>query len=297
MSKELSGIYAAVTTPFTADGSLDEVVLRAQADRLAASGIHGIVPTGTSGEFTSLSDDEYRRTIDLWIDFIDGRIDVVPGIGALTTAKAVELAKFAESKGADGVMVVAPFYDPLTFDALKSFYTAISDAVDLPIMYYNLPDVTGQHLSAAEIAELGSIENVKYLKSTSDDAVALTELLTARQDAITAFNGYDTLTFLGLSIGAKGSVWGVAGVVPEQAAEFWQVLAEEKDLAKARHLWKKLWKLSSVLESVNYVAGLKAALELTGNPAGEPRDPILPLPSHEREKLAAALDELGVLAK
>jgi dihydrodipicolinate synthase/N-acetylneuraminate lyase len=293
----LRGILAAVTTPFTDDASaVDEAALRRQVDRLVDAGIHGLVPTGTTGEFTTLSDAEYRRVIELYVQSAAGRIPVVAGIGSLSTAGAIELAQYAEQVGADAIMLVPPFYDPLSFEALTAFVSDVAAAIRIPIVYYNVPGATGIKLTAAEIAELGDIDGVEYLKDTSGDAVALAELLAARGDRITAFNGWDTLTFFGIASGAQASVWGVAGIVPDLAVQLWNTLAVDRDLERAREQWRPLWELSDFLESVNYVAGVKAALELTGNPVGPARLPIQPLPEIERDRLAGILERAGVLA-
>lgn len=286
----LGGILAAVTTPFTADGAaVDEEVLRAQVDRLVAGGIHGIVPCGTSGEFPTLTPQEYRRAIEAYVQAADGRFAVVAGVGAMSTREAIDLAQHAQHVGADAIMLVPPFYDPLDFATLKTFLSDVAAAIELQIMYYNVPGATGIRLDADQIAELGQIDGLDYLKDTSGDAVTLTDLIVNRGDDITAFNGWDTLTFLGLSLGAKGSVWGAASLVPEQAAALWQALAVDGDLARGRELWADLWALSDVLESANYVAALKAGLEILGHPAGPPRAPIQPLSAQDRERLAAAL--------
>ncbi|MFF0988846.1 dihydrodipicolinate synthase family protein [Kocuria nitroreducens] len=293
---ELRGILAAVTTPFTADASaVDEEALRRHVERLVAAGIHGIVPTGTSGEFTTLTDAEYRRVIELYVEAVAGRIPVIAGIGALSTEKAISLAQHAETVGADALMLVPPFYDPLDFDALVAFLSDVAASVTLPIVYYNVPGATGLHLDAAQIASLGEIDGIDYLKSTSDDAVALGDLLINHADKITAFNGWDTLTFFGIASGAKASVWGAAGLVPELAVELWETLAERKDLDAAREQWKTLYAISAFLESVNYPAGIKAGLELIGVPAGPPRRPIQPLSEENRQRLAQILETAGVL--
>jgi dihydrodipicolinate synthase/N-acetylneuraminate lyase len=294
--KDLRGILVAVTTPFTEDGSaVDEAALQRQVERLVSAGVHGLVPTGTTGEFTTLSAEEYRRVIELYVKGADGRIPVVAGIGSLSTQGAIELSQHAETVGADAVMLVPPFYDPLDFTTLKSFLSTVAGSISIPIVYYNVPGATGVKLGAEEIAELGDIDGVDYLKDTSGDAVTLADLLASRTDRIKAFNGWDTLTFFGIASGAEASVWGTAGVVPELAVEFWEALAEKKDLDRARELWKHLWTISDFLESVNYVAGIKAGLELIGEPVGPARLPILPLPAEDRERFAGILRNAGVL--
>lgn len=291
MQTSLTGILAAVPTPFTADGSaVDEAALTALVDRLVDAGIHGLVPCGTTGEFTSLSPMEHRQVIELYVSAAGGRVPVVAGVGSLTTAGAVDLVKHAERVGADAVMLVPPFYDPLDFATLKVFLAEVAAATSLPIVYYNVPGATGVRLDADQIAELGSIEGVDYLKDTSGDAVTLTDLIVNRADDITAFNGWDTLTFTGLALGAEASVWGVASIVPEQAVALWETLAVLGDLTKAREQWRDLWALSSYLESISYVAGVKTALELGGHPVGPTRAPIQPLSPGQRAELAAILE-------
>jgi 4-hydroxy-tetrahydrodipicolinate synthase len=295
-SIQLKGILVAVSTPFTADASaVDEQVLASQTKRLINAGVHGLVPCGTTGEFTTLSVDEHKRVIELFVAAAAGRVPVVAGVGSLSTKGAIDLAQHAERVGADAIMLVPPFYDPLDFAALKAFLTAVAEAISLPIVYYNVPGATGIRLTAAQIAELGEIDGIAYLKDTSGDAVTLTDLLVSRTDKIKAFNGWDTLTFLGMASGAEAAVWGAAGVVPELAVELWDTLAEKADLVRARELWKDLWAISDFLESVNYVAGIKAGLELIGHPAGPARLPIQPLPSEERDRFAAILTKAGVL--
>jgi dihydrodipicolinate synthase/N-acetylneuraminate lyase len=295
VSVQLRGILAAVTTPFTADGSaVDEPVIKTQVERLLAAGIHGLVPTGTTGEFMTLTPTEYRRVVELYVQAAAGRVPVVAGVGALSTKDAVELARDFEQLGADAIMIVPPFYDPLDFPTLKAFLTAVSDAITVPIVYYNVPGATGIRLTADEIAELGDIERVDYLKDTSGDAVALADLLASRGDRIKAFNGWDTLTFFGIASGAEASVWGAAGVVPELAVKLWETLAEKGDLVGARELWKHLWAISAFLESVNYVAGVKAGLDLIGHSAGPARLPIQPLSAEQNERFAGILRAAGV---
>jgi dihydrodipicolinate synthase/N-acetylneuraminate lyase len=290
----LTGILAAVPTPFTADGSaVDEAALAALVDRLVDAGIHGLVPCGTTGEFTSLSPAEHRRVIELYVAAAGGRVPVVAGVGSLTTQGAIDLVQHAERVGADAVMLVPPFYDPLDLPTLKIFLAEVAAATSLPIVYYNVPSATGIRLDADQIAELGSIEGVDYLKDTSGDAVTLTDLIVNRSGDIKAFNGWDTLTFTGLALGAEASVWGVAGIVPEQAVALWETLAVLGDLPKAREQWRDLWALSSHLESISYVAGVKAALELVGHPVGPPRPPVQPLTADQRSALAAVLERFG----
>ena len=291
----LRGILVACATPFTADGSAVDVAnLHAQVDRMIDAGIHGLVPTGTTGEFMTLTDEEYELVITEYVKAAQGRVPVVPGVGALSTKRAVELAQHSERAGAAAIMLLPPFYDAPQFPALKVFMKTVADSINIPIMYYNVPGATGQHLSADQLAELGDIDGVDFMKDTSGDAVSLSNLIVSKGDRIQAFNGWDTLTFVGIALGAQASVWGMAGVMPEQAAQLWETLAVRKDLQAGRDLWAKLWPVADFMESVNYVAGIKAGYELIGASAGPGREPVLPLSAQERATLKSLLQAAGV---
>ena len=291
----LTGILVACVTPFTADGSAVDVEnLHAQVDRMIAGGIHGLVPTGTTGEFTTLTNEEYEQVIAEFVKASNGRVPVVPGIGSTSTARVIELAQHSERAGADAIMLLPPFYDAPAFPALKVFMQSVAESISIPIMYYNVPGATGVHLSADQLAELGDIPGVDYMKDTSGDAVSLTNLIVSKGDRISAFNGWDTLTFVGMSLGAKASVWGMAGFIPELAAQLWDTLAVKKDLTAGRELWSTLWPIADFVESVNYVAAVKTAHELIGAPAGPVRPPVLPLSAQDRETLRGLLQAAGV---
>ncbi len=291
----LTGILVACVTPFTEDGSAVDVAnLHAQVDRMVAAGVHGLVPTGTTGEFTTLTNVEYEQVIAEFVNAANGRVSVVPGIGSTSTARVIELAQHAENAGADAIMLLPPFYDAPAFPALKVFMTSVAESITIPIMYYNVPGCTGVSLSADQLAELGDIPGVDFMKDTSGDAVSLTNLIVSKGDRIQAFNGWDSLTFVGMSLGAKASVWGMAGFIPELAVELWNTLARDKNLEGGRALWAKLWPIADFVESVNYVAAVKAAHELIGSPAGPVRPPVLPLSGEDRETLRSLLQAAGV---
>ncbi|PVH17122.1 dihydrodipicolinate synthase [Candidozyma duobushaemuli] len=290
MTQKIHGIIAAVVTPMTADAqSVDLDNIKPQVDRLAEAGIHGIVTTGTTGEFPSLSLEEHKSVIKAYIDAAKGRFPVIAGLGFNSTKLAIEMAQFSESAGAASCMIVPPFYDPLPFKALYKFYEDVCGSISIPVMYYNLPGATGVHLTAAQLRELSKIKGFDYMKDTSGNAKELADLLTNPSDDLEPFNGWDTLTFFAMAHGAKASVWGVASVVPKECVELWNTFTKEKDIEKAREQWKFLWEVSDFFESVCYPAAVKAALEIVGHSAGPVRDPTLPLEKKDREKLAEIL--------
>ena len=292
---DLTGILVALVTPFTADGSeIDAAALDAHVDRLIREGAHGLVPGGSTGEFTVLSLDERKQLTELVVKAAGGRVPVVAGTGALSTRDAVDLAAHAAQAGASALMVVPPFYDAVELSTFKELLREIYAASQLPIMFYNIPSASGLSLTPAEIASLAEVEGVRYLKDTSGDAVGLTELLQLHADGITAFNGWDTLTFYGLAAGAKGSVWGATNVIPELSRQLWDALAVDGDLVRGRELWARIYPICRLLEQYNYAAAVKTGMELTGHSAGPVRKPFALLDGEARAEFARLLRAAGV---
>jgi 4-hydroxy-tetrahydrodipicolinate synthase len=285
MSEPFHGVLPALITPFTEDGSaIDTQALAANVERLVAAGVGGLVPGGSTGEFTTLSHAERRQLTEATVDAAAGRVPVVAGTGALSTRETVELSVHAERAGAVAVMVVPPFYDPLLWRELLAHYTAVADAIDVPIMYYNLPSATGITLPAEQLRALP----IDSLKDTGGDHTAATELI--QTDGPTLLNGYDTQTFAALAAGARAVVWGVASIVPKSCVELHRLLIDDIDLPAARELWARLWPLCRFLESVSYPAAVKAGCALVGEATGPVRAPLLPLEDVAARELAEVIE-------
>src|SRR5919202_2976652 len=155
MSEPFHGVLPALITPFTEDGAaIDAQALAANLERLIGAGVGGLVPGGSTGEFTTLTNAERRQLTEVTVASAAGRVPVVAGTGALSTRETVELSVHAEEAGAAAVMIVPPFYDPLSWRELLAHYSAVADAIDIPIMYYNLPGASGVRLSADQVREL-----------------------------------------------------------------------------------------------------------------------------------------------
>lgn len=292
--KDLKGILVALITPFTDDGSkIDENRLKAHIDRLIDAGMHGLVPGGSTGEFTTLTLEERQQLTELCVKYAAGRVPVVAGTGSTSTREAICLAKHAAQAGAAAVMVVPPFYDPVDLEQLNEMMGEIYNASGLPIVYYNIPGATGLNLTPQQMADLSKV-GVKYLKDTSGNAPAFTELVFGLSDQITAFNGWDTLTFYGLAAGSPGSVWGAANIIPELAAQMWEAISVQNDLERGRELWNKIFPICKFLESHNYAAAVKTGVELTGQATGGLRKPFALLPPENKTQLARLLRDAGV---
>jgi dihydrodipicolinate synthase/N-acetylneuraminate lyase len=291
---KLTGVLVALVTPFTADGSqIDVDALEAHIDRLVEAGVHGLVPGGSTGEFTALTVAERKQLTEACVKAADGRVPVIASTGALSTAETVELSRHAAEVGAAALMIVPPFYDAPSLDQVKAHLAAVHQASGLPIVYYNIPAASGVSLTAAEIASLGEVPGVEYLKDTSGDAVSLGELLIAHGDKITAFNGWDTLTFFGLASGATGSVWGATNVIPELSMKLWDAVAVRGDLEEGRRLWARIWPICDFLEAYNYAAAVKTGLELVGHPVGPVRAPFELLDEEARTRFSSLLEVAG----
>jgi dihydrodipicolinate synthase/N-acetylneuraminate lyase len=214
----------------------------------------------------------------------------VAGTGALSTREAVELSVHAERSGAAAVMIVPPFYDPLSWRELLAHYAAIAERISIPIMYYNLPGASGVTLDAGQLRELQRVAGVTSLKDTGGDAVAATELIQAGDQGPTLLNGWDTLTFAALAAGVRAVVWGTASILPEQCVALHRLLIDDIDLPAARDLWSRLWPLCKFLEDHSYPAAVKAACALVGDTTGPTRAPLLPLPDDATAELGRLLN-------
>ncbi|KAF5009413.1 hypothetical protein FDECE_4345 [Fusarium decemcellulare] len=290
--QELKGIMVALITPFADDGSVDVQGINDHVNRLIDAGVHGLVPTGSTGEFGTLSIAERKTVIEAVIKAAAGRVPVVAGVGSLATAEAVDLAKHHAKAGAAALMVLPPFYEPANLTQLKEWFKTIHDASGLPLVYYNIPAATGTNLSPQDLASL-SESGVKYLKDTSGNAPALTELLLG-QNKIIAFNGWDTLTFYGIAAGAKGSIWGATNIIPELSIQLWNALTVENDLKKGREIWDKIWPILNFTDHHNYSSAIKTGMELRGWKTGGVRKPFALLENEDRAELAKLLNQAGV---
>jgi len=293
----LHGVLPALITPFTDDGAhVDTQALAAIVERLVGAGVDGLVPGGSTGEFTTLTGAERRLLVEATVDAAAGRVPVVAGTGALSTRETVELSVHAERSGAAAVMVVPPFYDALSWRELVAHFRAVAEAISIPIMYYNLPSATGVIVDAERLAELRRVARVTSLKDTGGDAVAATELLQAGDEVPTLLNGWDTLTFSALAAGVRAVVWGTASIVPEPCVALHRLLIDEIDLPAARALWARLWPLCRFLEGQSYPAAVKAACALVGDATGPVRPPLLPLEEDAVAELRGLLERVGAPA-
>lgn len=297
MTNSLSGVLTALSTPFGPDEAIDVPTLRRVVDRSIDSGVDGVVAAGSTGEVGALSSEERMLLIDTVIEHTAGRVPVIAQTGATSTREAIRLSKAAQASGADVLMLVTPYYEPLSVEETVTYLREVAGAVELPVMLYNIPPVTGVNLDPATVRSLAEdVENIRYIKDSSAHWEQALQLIHHHSDVIGTFIGWDAYLYSALAEGAAGVMAGTANVVPAEIVAVARRIAEG-DLAGARDLWNALYPAIDAMLSVPFIPAVKAGLALAGLPAGSPRRPTAQLApaDHARlERALAALKPVGV---
>jgi 4-hydroxy-tetrahydrodipicolinate synthase len=294
-SREFTGVLFYPITPFDETGDLDEDRFRRLLTRVAdEAAIGGVTPLGSTGEFPYLSIEERKRATEVAIDAVGDRLPVVVGTSAISTRQAVDLATHAESAGADGVLVNPQSYYPLQPDEIHAHYRAIDEAIGIPLIAYNNPGTTGIDMSLNLVRRIAALDNVTQFKASSGDLEFFTRLVLELGDEVSLLCGSNPLAFETVSLGAVGWTTGVANVAPERCVDLFRAL-EGGDPERARSTFLELYPLLEFLTNKRLSVAIKAALEIQGRPAGDPRPPLRPLPEDDRSRLKAILGSLDLL--
>ncbi len=283
-----------MVTPFSEDGAaVDEAALRRFVDWQIDSGVPGLIPLGSTGEFLSVTEDERTQIVEATVGQAAGRVPVVIGTADEFTDKAVRNSQEAERLGADGVMVVPPYYSSPTEDELFEHYRRIAEAISIPVMVYNNPSTANVDLKPAFLARLSELDNVGYVKESSGDISRVREIDYLSKGRMTVFAGYHA--YDSIMLGAKGWVSVCGNIVPRLSADVYDLTAAGRDSADGRDAYHRLLPLLDAISGDRYVSATKAALRLIGMPVGDPRPPRLALPEGKVDGLRRALSDLGVL--
>jgi 4-hydroxy-tetrahydrodipicolinate synthase len=289
-------VLTALATPFSEDGTIDEASLRALVDRSIAGGVHGVVACGSTGEFSTLSGDERRLVVEIVVDHVAGRVPVIAQTGATSTAEAIRLSRHAQSAGADVVMTVTPYYEPLTINETLSYLRAVAGSVDIPVMLYNLPVATGVDLDPDTVGALArEIENIRYIKNTTVDMAQSARLIHNHGDVISTFVGWDSLLLSALTEGAAGVMAGTANVVPAELVAVYDAVSAG-NLGQAREAWARVYPLIDAIMAQPFIPAVKAGLAGVGFPVGRPREPVAgldPAAATRIAELAAGLQPVS----
>lgn len=294
MAKPFRGTYTVLITPFDETGA--KVDLKAMADLVdwqIKQGIHGLIPLGSTGEFLSLTDDEQAAVAEAAIKAAKGRVPVLIGTGCENTLDGVRLSKRAEALGADGVMIIPPFYSTPTDDELFEHYRRIGEAIGIPIMIYNNPATANVDMRPETVKRLSAIDNVRYIKESTLEVTRVRDIIDLCGDRMTVFAGI--LGYESFWLGAQGWVAVCSNLLPAESAKLFELVADAKDQPAALALYKRILPIVRWVGGHRYVAATKAGFAMMGRPVGPPRPPRLPLPAGDIEALRKDLKALGVI--
>jgi 4-hydroxy-tetrahydrodipicolinate synthase len=294
MKKSFEGSIVAMVTPFR-DGKVDEVKIRELVQFHVKNGTDAIVPCGTTGESPTLSHAEHKRVVEVTIEAAAGQIPVIAGTGSNSTAEAIELTQHAKQAGADGVLMVCPYYNKPTQAGLIAHYKAVAAAVDIPIIMYNIPGRTGVNMLTETVAALAELPNIVGMKEASGSLEQMTEVISLCGDRLTVVSGDDTLTLPLMAVGGKGVISVVANVVPKETAEMTRA-ALNGDWKRAKELHLRLFPLCKAMFYETNPIPVKTAMQLLGRLNGELRLPLCPMSQANRDKLQKALRAYGLLS-
>ncbi len=266
-----SGAMTALITPFR-DGRLDESRLKEQIERQIKGGVSGIVPVGTTGESPTLSVQEHERVIEIAVEVANKRVKVIAGTGANATSEAIELHRHAKQVGADAGLSVNPYYNKPSQEGLYRHFMAINDAVDLPIVLYNIPGRTGITMSAQTVARLHKAGNFPCIKEATGSMDLASEIQSLCD--ITIVCGDDSLTLPLMSIGGTGVISVVSNLLPDKVSEMVKAFAKGDALGAAQIHHDLFPLVKSIFLDGNPV-GIKYAMKLAGLDTGEMRLPLV----------------------
>jgi 4-hydroxy-tetrahydrodipicolinate synthase len=287
-------VVTAMVTPFTDDLSLDVARAQELAGWLIDHGSDGLVVTGSTGESATLTDDE---KITMWravAEAVGGRATVIAGTGTYDTAHSIHLSEEAEKAGADGLLIVTPYYNKPPQRGLVEHFTRIAGATGLPILAYNIPGRTGLRIEHDTLLRMAEVENIVAVKDSTGDFDAIAHLVRAAPDGFEVYSGDDWAIFGYVGLGAVGVVSVASHLVGERIGQMIDQL-EGGDMASARKLHYELLPVFDAMFITSNPIPLKKAMELIGQPVGRPRLPLLEATQDETGRIEVALKESGVL--
>jgi 4-hydroxy-tetrahydrodipicolinate synthase len=287
------GSITALITPFK-NGQLDEDALRRLVDWQIAEGTHGLVPTGTTGESPTLNFDEHKRVIDITIEVARGRVPVIAGTGSNATDEAIDLSRHAEKSGADGVLIVNPYYNKPTQDGLYAHFKAINDAIGIPIVIYNIPSRTNVDMSVPTMARIFELKNVVGVKDATANLARVSQQRAAMGPEFIQLSGEDATALGFMAHGGHGCISVASNVAPRLCAEFENTLMKG-DFAAARKMQDRLLPLFDALFVETNPGPVKYAASRLGLCAAEMRLPMVPISEAAKKVVDAALAKVGLL--
>ncbi|MBI2880118.1 MAG: 4-hydroxy-tetrahydrodipicolinate synthase [Candidatus Tectomicrobia bacterium] len=289
----LHGSIVALVTPFE-DGSVDEAALRGLIEWHIGSGTHGIVSCGTTGESATLSHEEHDRVVEFTLEVVGGRVPVIAGAGSNSTREAIRRTRHAKEAGADAALLVVPYYNKPTQEGLYRHFRAVAEAVDIPILLYNVPGRTVANLLPETVARLAEIPNIIGIKEATGSLQQVSDVVGLCPRDFCVLSGDDFVVLPMYSVGGRGVISVSANVAPKDMAELCNA-AEEGDWVRARELHYKLRPLNAAMFFETNPIPAKTALGLMGRISEDFRLPLCPMSEANRERLIRVMKAYGLL--
>lgn len=287
------GVFTALITPMR-DGAVDERSLHELVERQIAAGVDGLVPCGSTGEAATLSHAEHRRVIEVVVAAARGRVHVLAGTGSNSTAEAIALTRHAKEAGADGALLISPYYNKPTQDGVVAHYATIARETSFPLIVYNIPGRTASNLLPQTFARLAEIEQIVGVKESSGDLNQMAHLIASVPESFVVLAGDDWATLPLLSIGGRGVISTTSNVAPSEMVSLVRAF-HSGDLARARDVHYRLLPLFDALFCETNPIPVKAAVAMRGLCRDEIRLPLTLLTAPNRERLQVVMKDLGLL--
>jgi 4-hydroxy-tetrahydrodipicolinate synthase len=289
---KLEGTFVVNVTPFDSSDQVDTSAMRGIVDYFLDNKVDGIFVGGSTGEFAYLTPEEHMKIIEIVVTHVGKRVPVLAGTAACATKQAVAFTRYAETVGADGAVIVPPFYHKPTEEGIINHYREISEAVDFPIMVYNNPATAKIDLQPELIKKLAEFDNIRYVKESSGDVSRVWKIRKATNDKMTVFCGADNLMLESYLMGATGFICVAANFLPFEASEVYRLYKQGK-IQEAKTLYEKLLPVLNFLEDTGkFAQASKAALNMSGKKVGLTRSPLMPLNSGEEQHLRELLSQI-----
>jgi 4-hydroxy-tetrahydrodipicolinate synthase len=294
---KLRGCGTALVTPFRADGSIDEPALQSLVEWQIQSGVHFLIPCGTTGETPTLSHSEWLRVIDITIEVANGRVPIVAGATSNSTQEAVQKAKTAASRpGVDAILTASPYYNKPTQEGQYQHFSAIAEAIDKAIVLYNVPGRTAANIEPATLVRLAQIRNIIAVKEASGSMTQIAEVLNLVPEDFIVVSGDDAITLPVISLGGQGIISVASNVAPAEIARMTQA-ALDGDWTAARNLHRKHFPLVQALFLESNPMPAKCILAMMGRLSEHYRLPMVRVKPETRSKLEKIAYEVGLLAE
>jgi 4-hydroxy-tetrahydrodipicolinate synthase len=287
------GVFTALVTPFR-DGAVDERALTELVELQIAAGVDGVVPCGSTGEAATLSHPEHQRVVEVVVAAARGRVQVIAGTGSNSTVEAIQLTRHAKDAGADGALLISPYYNRPTQDGIVAHYAEIARQTSFPLLVYNIPGRTASNVLPSTIARLAEVDQIVGVKESCGDLNQIAHVIASVPDSFAVLAGDDWATLPMLALGGKGVISTASNVAPGEVVDLVRAF-RTGDLDRARAVHYRLMPLLDALFCETNPIPVKAALAMRGAIHEELRLPLVPISNGNRERLQSVLKELGLL--